>query len=119
VFVFLPLSTQTTHSNAHDTTHNQKPKKHKIKKGTILGGNHGGFQHTIRVPADFAFAIPAELESSAAAPLLCAGITVYAPLRAHLRGPGTRVAVLGVGGLGHLAVQVRELFCLAFVCVCP
>lgn len=44
-------------------------------------GNHGGFQEICRAPADFCYTIPDGLDSAAAAPLLCAGITVYAPLR--------------------------------------
>lgn len=50
--------------------------------------------------------LPEALSSADAAPLLCAGITVYAPLRKFIKHPGMRVAVLGVGGLGHLGVQV-------------
>jgi len=64
----------------------------------------GGFVDILRVPADFAFALPDALPSAAAAPLLCAGLTVYAPLARWVR-PGARVAVVGIGGLGHLALQ--------------
>ncbi|GIL91269.1 hypothetical protein Vretifemale_18834 [Volvox reticuliferus] len=73
--------------------------------GLIVEGNHGGFQETCRAHADFLYRIPDDLDSASAAPLLCAGVTVYAPLRRYLRVPGSRVGVLGVGGLGHLAVQ--------------
>lgn len=74
--------------------------------GLIVGGGLGGFQTVLRAPADFAYPIPDGLASSHAAPLLCAGITVYAPLKRYLAGrPGARAAVVGVGGLGHLAVQ--------------
>lgn len=74
--------------------------------GLIVGSNNfGGFQQVMRAPADFAYVLPDSLSSAAAAPLLCAGVTVYAPLRKHLKAPGMQVAVLGVGGLGHLAVQ--------------
>jgi uncharacterized zinc-type alcohol dehydrogenase-like protein len=55
--------------------------------------------------ADFAYKIPDSISSTDAAPLLCAGITVYAPLRKFIKHPGMTVAVLGVGGLGHLGVQ--------------
>jgi uncharacterized zinc-type alcohol dehydrogenase-like protein len=68
-------------------------------------GNNGGFQPMMRAPADFCYPIPDALDSASAAPLLCAGITVYAPLRAYVTEPGMKVAVIGVGGLGHLAVQ--------------
>ncbi|KAG2485934.1 hypothetical protein HYH03_015378 [Edaphochlamys debaryana] len=73
--------------------------------GLIVAGNHGGFQDVCRVNADFAYPIPDGLASADAAPLLCAGITVYSPLRAHIRHPGAHVGVMGVGGLGHLALQ--------------
>ena len=73
--------------------------------GTIVHKNAvGGFSSAMRVDLDFAFPIPDDLPSEAAAPLLCAGVTVYAPLRRAVQ-PGMRVAVVGVGGLGHLAVQ--------------
>ncbi|GLC56008.1 hypothetical protein PLESTB_001054500 [Pleodorina starrii] len=73
--------------------------------GLIVEGNHGGFQEICRVRSDFVYSIPDGLGSASAAPLLCAGVTVYAPLRRHLTRPGARVGVLGVGGLGHLALQ--------------
>ncbi|KAF5828016.1 alcohol dehydrogenase GroES domain protein [Dunaliella salina] len=73
--------------------------------GTIVGGNHGGFQTYMRQPAKFAYKIPEGLDSVAAAPLLCAGITVYSPLRRLVTHPGTKVTVVGIGGLGHLAIQ--------------
>ncbi|GLC63995.1 hypothetical protein PLESTF_000107000 [Pleodorina starrii] len=73
--------------------------------GLIVEGNHGGFQEICRVRSDFVYSIPDGLDSASAAPLLCAGVTVYAPLRRHLTRPGARVGVLGVGGLGHLALQ--------------
>lgn len=73
--------------------------------GLIVGkGAKGGFADYLRMPADFVYPLPDALPSAAAAPLLCAGITVYAPLARWLR-PGKSVAVLGVGGLGHLALQ--------------
>jgi uncharacterized zinc-type alcohol dehydrogenase-like protein len=68
-------------------------------------GRHGGFAEAIRVDSRFAFAIPDALDSADAAPLLCAGITVYSPLRAPGIGPDSKVGVIGIGGLGHLALQ--------------
>lgn len=53
----------------------------------------------------FAYPLPAGLDPAAAAPLMCAGVTVWEPLRAAGIGPGSRVAVAGLGGLGHLAVR--------------
>ncbi|KAI9184421.1 hypothetical protein H9P43_003474 [Blastocladiella emersonii ATCC 22665] len=68
---------------------------------------YGGYAEAIRAPAEFAFKIPDGLDSAKAAPLLCAGITVYAPLKRYMT-PGARVGVVGIGGLGHLAVQFAK-----------
>ncbi|GHG22637.1 MULTISPECIES: NAD(P)-dependent alcohol dehydrogenase [Amycolatopsis] len=65
----------------------------------------GAFSREYVVREDFAYRLPAGLDPAAAAPLLCAGITVWEPLQALGTGPGTRVAVAGLGGLGHLAVK--------------
>lgn len=65
----------------------------------------GGYSREYVVREAFAYPLPADLDPAAAAPLLCAGITVWEPLRALGAGPGTRVAVAGLGGLGHLAVK--------------
>ncbi|MEU7478169.1 NAD(P)-dependent alcohol dehydrogenase [Lentzea sp. NPDC042327] len=65
----------------------------------------GGFSREYVVRESFAHPLPPGLDPAAAAPLLCAGITVWEPLRALGVGPGTRVAVSGLGGLGHLAVK--------------
>lgn len=74
------------------------------KELTIGGGNRGGFAESMIVDANFAFSIPDLLTSVNAAPLLCAGLTTYAPLAHHTR-PGMRVGIMGIGGLGHLAIQ--------------
>lgn len=76
-------------------------------KGLIVG-NHGGFANKLRACADFAYKIPDNLDSASAAPLLCAGITVYTPLRTYIKYPGAKVGVLGIGGLGHLAIKFAE-----------
>lgn len=65
----------------------------------------GGFAKHLVVREDFALRVPKGLDVTRAAPLLCAGITTYSPLRTWNVGPGSRVAVLGLGGLGHLAVK--------------
>lgn len=73
--------------------------------------HYGGFADRIRLDARFAFPIPDGLSSEAAAPLLCGGVTVHAPL-ARLARPSMKVGVLGVGGLGHLALQfARAMGC--------
>lgn len=66
----------------------------------------GGWAGEIVVREAFTYALPDGLEPAAAAPLMCAGVTVWEPLRALGVGPGTRVGVVGLGGLGHLAVKL-------------
>ena len=66
----------------------------------------GGYSREYVVRDRFAYHLPAGLDPAASAPLLCAGITVWEPLHALGVGPGTRVAVAGLGGLGHLAVKL-------------
>ena len=68
-------------------------------------GHMGGFAQRIRTDSRFAFALPPSMDAAAAAPLLCGGATVYAPLRRWGVGAGARVGVIGIGGLGHLALR--------------
>ncbi len=65
----------------------------------------GGYSTSIVTDQHWVYAIPDGLDLAAAAPLLCAGITLYSPLKHWNVGPGTKVAVIGLGGLGHLGVQ--------------
>lgn len=71
------------------------------RNGTRSQGGHANFH---RAPSRFVFRIPAGLAPEFAAPMLCGGITVYSPLKHWGAGPGKRVAILGVGGLGHFGV---------------
>ena len=73
-------------------------------------GRHGGFANRVRANARFVIPIPEALPSEQAAPLLCAGITVYNPLRTNGVNPSSRVGVVGIGGLGHLAIQFARVF---------
>ncbi len=66
----------------------------------------GGYSTHVVVDADYVLRVPDGIDSAAAAPLLCAGITTYAPLRRWGAGPGRKVAVVGLGGLGHMAVKI-------------
>ncbi len=68
----------------------------------------GGYSSGIVVDERFVVRIPAGMELAAAAPLLCAGITTYSPLREWKAGPGKRVGVVGLGGLGHMAVKLAN-----------
>lgn len=73
-------------------------------------GRNGGYAEKIRVNAKFAVPIPEALASEQTAPLLCGGITVYSPMRLHGVNPGSRVGVIGIGGLGHMALQFARTF---------
>ncbi len=67
---------------------------------------HGGYSGSIVVDEDYVLRIPDSMGLDVAAPLLCAGITTYSPLRHWKAGPGKRVGVIGLGGLGHMAVKI-------------
>ncbi|MDB6167698.1 MAG: hydroxyacid dehydrogenase [Verrucomicrobia bacterium] len=76
-----------------------------------LGGpTLGGYSQSIVVTQDFVLKIPANLELAAVAPLLCAGITTYSPLRHWKVGPGQKVGIVGLGGLGHMGVKFARAF---------
>ncbi|MDX8292127.1 NAD(P)-dependent alcohol dehydrogenase [Metabacillus indicus] len=68
----------------------------------------GGYSTHIVVVEDFVLSIPDEIELDQAAPLLCAGITTFSPLHHWKAGPGKKVAVVGLGGLGHMAVKIAH-----------
>ncbi|ORV97882.1 NAD(P)-dependent alcohol dehydrogenase [Mycobacterium kyorinense] len=69
---------------------------------------YGGYSQAIVVDENYVLRIPDSLPLDAAAPLLCAGITLYSPLRHWNAGPGKRVAVIGLGGLGHMGVKLGK-----------
>lgn len=70
------------------------------------GHTFGGYASHITVREKFVLRVPDGLDPASAAPLLCAGITTYSPLKHWKVGPGTRLAVVGLGGLGHMAVKI-------------
>jgi uncharacterized zinc-type alcohol dehydrogenase-like protein len=85
------------------------------EKGVVATYNHvnydgsptyGGYSDNIVVTERFVVSIPDALALDVAAPLLCAGITMYNPLKRWGAGPGRRVAIVGMGGLGHVGVQI-------------
>ncbi|WP_375739398.1 NAD(P)-dependent alcohol dehydrogenase [Pseudomonas boanensis] len=67
---------------------------------------YGGYSQHLVVREQFVLRVPEALDSRFTGPLLCAGITVWTPLREHGAGPGTRLAVVGLGGLGHMVVKL-------------
>ena len=73
------------------------------RDGTIT---QGGYSTHVVVSEHFVVGIPDGLELDVAAPLLCAGITTFSPLRRWGAGPGKKVAIVGLGGLGHMAVKI-------------
>ncbi len=71
-----------------------------------LGGvTYGGYSESLVVDEAFVLRVPAGLDPASAAPLLCAGITTYSPLRNWKVGPGQKVGIVGLGGLGHMGVK--------------
>lgn len=77
------------------------------KENTIGGQTYGGYSNNIVLSKDFVIKIPKTINDlSAAAPLLCAGITTYSPLARYKVSKGQRIGVVGLGGLGHMAVKI-------------
>src|ERR1043166_10081440 len=74
------------------------------------GITYGGYSKSIVVDQDFALRISDKLDLAATAPLLCAGITTYSPLRHWKIGEGHKVGVVGLGGLGHMGVKFAHAF---------
>jgi uncharacterized zinc-type alcohol dehydrogenase-like protein len=84
-------------------TYNSPDKKHG-------GTTYGGYAEAIVLDEAFALQLSKSLDLAAAAPLLCAGITTYSPLRRWKVGKGQKVGVVGLGGLGHMAVKLANAF---------
>jgi uncharacterized zinc-type alcohol dehydrogenase-like protein len=75
----------------------------------VIGGpTHGGYSNAIVVDENYVLRIPAPLEFASAAPLLCAGITLYSPLRHWGAKAGKKVGIIGLGGLGHMGVKLSH-----------
>ena len=72
------------------------------------GATLGGFSETYVCDENCVLHVPETLDLAGAAPLLCAGITVYSPLVHWKAGPGKKVGILGIGGLGHLAIKIAK-----------
>lgn len=79
--------------------------------------SQGGYADYTRVQGKLAVKLPDHLDSATAAPLLCAGVTVYAPLRRFGCGPGKKVGIIGIGGLGHLGQSRFRFGLLLAPCV--
>ncbi|GAB3966986.1 NAD(P)-dependent alcohol dehydrogenase [Spirosoma terrae] len=90
-------------TNGHSQTYNGLEQDKKTP-------TYGGYSDSIVVHEDFVLNIPEKLDLAATAPLLCAGITTYSPLRHWNVGKGHKLAVLGLGGLGHMGVKFGVAF---------
>src|SRR5205814_1370801 len=76
-----------------------------------LGGmTYGGYSSHIVVDQDFVLTVPKNLDPAAVAPLLCAGITTYSPLRHWKVSKGQKVGIVGLGGLGHMGLKLAHAF---------
>lgn len=73
------------------------------------GVTYGGFSDSYVCDEKYVLHMPESLDPAAAAPLLCAGITVYSPLKHWQAGPGKKVGILGIGGLGHVAIKMAKV----------
>lgn len=78
-----------------------------VERGTTEP-TQGGYSNKITVDENYVLKIPKNIPLDAAAPLLCAGITLYSPLRHWGAGPGKKVAIIGLGGLGHMGVKLAH-----------
>jgi len=90
-------------TNGHSQTYNGLEQDHKTP-------TYGGYSNTIVVHEDFVLSVSEKLDLAAVAPLLCAGITTYSPLRHWKVGKGHKLGVVGLGGLGHMAVKFGVAF---------
>jgi uncharacterized zinc-type alcohol dehydrogenase-like protein len=81
----------------------------KIEDTTVMVP-YGGFSSSVIADHRFVYPLPSSMPGEIAAVLMCAGLTVYSALRTHVTSPDLKVAILGVGGLGHLAIQFAHAF---------
>lgn len=72
------------------------------------GITYGGFSESIVVDENYVVHVPKTLDLPSAAPILCAGVTVYSPLKHWKIGPGKKVGIIGIGGLGHMAIKIAK-----------
>lgn len=81
----------------------------KVEDTTVMVP-YGGFSSSVVADHRFVYPLPSSMPAEFATVLMCAGVSVYSALRTYVTGPGLQVAILGVGGLGHLAIQFAHAF---------
>ncbi len=79
-----------------------------MRKPTEQNHTYGGYSESMNVREDFVLRIPDALDPRSAGPILCAGVTTYSPLKHWGVGPGSKVGVVGLGGLGHMAIKIAK-----------
>jgi propanol-preferring alcohol dehydrogenase len=100
-----------THWTCGECDYCKEGEENLCKKQTITGASvDGGYAELMKAKASHALKVPENLSSDEAAPLFCAGVTVYHAIKKSGMKPGHRVAIFGIGGLGHLAVQIAKTF---------
>ena len=72
------------------------------------GMTFGGFSEKIVADANYVLIMPESADLAASAPILCAGITVYSPLKHWKAEPGKKIGIIGIGGLGHMAIKIAK-----------
>jgi alcohol/geraniol dehydrogenase (NADP+) len=79
-----------------------------LKGEDVIIGRHGGYANKVRCQAQFAFPLPNNINIKTAGPLFCGGITVFNPIIQNDIKPTDHVAVVGIGGLGHMAIKFLD-----------
>lgn len=86
-------------------------REHLCDERQITGDTEdGGYAEYLKVPSDFAYKIPDSIDDLHAAPLFCPGVTAYRAVKRAELSPGKKVAIFGIGGVGHLALQIAKLY---------
>jgi alcohol dehydrogenase (NADP+) len=99
----LPADDLDTYGSPYNIGGPDSGKPMKDKSGNQIFAQ-GGYSSHARVHEQFVFPIPDNIPSHEAAPMMCAGLTVYSPLKRAGTGPGKKIAIVGIGGLGHFAI---------------
>ena len=106
--MWIPAAPVRNASRARTVLHRCKPIWTYNARDKEGAPTYGGYSERIVVDENYVLRMPDNLPLEACAPLLCAGITLYSPLRHWKAGPGKKVAIVGLGGLGHMGVKLAH-----------